>query len=354
MQKYSLIKSILWKICWMSPLMAPMVFGYPLKALSSPFQSQGPFVIPEAGTGIPTPRQVPGKEFTDSFDRDAFGNLDSLQVIAWDGAGGTADSFDYDGVDTFDIDLQVDALANLADTLFLEVIADSSALLFSVQTDSNIYAERVRVPVSGLWASVNDIDDMNTISDLDALEVWGLDGPGFDDSDRFSLLGDPVFGGLGKVSVFAYDSGNQTVIPYITAAELANAIGVPESLFDLDGLMTFDLGLNAQFENGDLVLFSVQPIDIDGDGIITENVNGGDIDGGEIWVYEKGVGASFLFHGGHLWDTAFNVSQTYNLPNENIDALEAVSYRVPEPSSLLSLAIVGGLGFLSQRQRRQR
>jgi hypothetical protein len=322
--------------------------GLPLKTLASPFVSQGPFVIPEAGNRIPTPRQVPGKEFTDNFDRDALGNLDSLQNIAWDGAGGTGDSFDYDGADEFIFDLQVDAQANLADTLFFEVIANQSALLFSVETDPDIYYESiVGFANGGLWADdETDIDNMNTVFDLDSLEVWGLDGPSLDDADRFSLLGDPDFMGMGKVSVFAYDSVNEVATPYVSTAELAAAIGVPEALFDLDGLMTFDLDEDADFENGDTLLFSVQPIASEG------------IDGGEIWVYEKGVGASFLFHGGHLWNTAFDVSGTFGLASENIDALESVSIAdvppVPEPSSLVGLGILGGLGLLSQRKRHKR
>lgn len=325
--------------------LAVISVGLSLRVLASPFQSQSPFAIPEAGPIIPSPLQVPGKEFTDDFDRDALGNLDSLQNIAWNGAGATADSFDYDRDDVFDFNLQVDAQANLADTLFFEVISDQSALLFSVETDPDIYFEQRKVPLGDLWADdVTDIDNMNTVFDLNSLEVWGLDGPGFDDSDRFSLLGDPEFTGFGKTSVFAYDSENEIVTPYISTIELANAIGVPEALFDLDGLMAFDLDENAEFENGDWVLFSIQPIASVG------------IDGGEIYVYEKGVGASFLFHGGHLWDTDFDVSGTFNLTSENIDALEAVSTRiqpVPEPSSIFALGIISGLGFFSGRKRRK-
>jgi ABC-type uncharacterized transport system YnjBCD ATPase subunit len=100
-------------------------------------------------------------------------------------------------------------------------------------------------------------------------------------------------------------------------------------------------------------MFSVLPIDLDGDGVITEDVNGVDIDGGEIYVYQKGTGVSFLFHGGHLWDTAFDVTGTYGLDNENIDALEAVATRVPEPSSLLSLGLVSLLGLLSRKKARK-
>jgi hypothetical protein len=93
------------------------------------------------------------------------------------------------------------------------------------------------------------------------------------------------------------------------------------------------------------------PIDANLDGIITPNINGGDIDGGEIWSWQFGQPlAQFLNHGGHLWDTAFNVRQATGAVNENIDALEAVA--VPEPSTFLSLLTLGSLGAASTLKRK--
>lgn len=321
----------------------------PLKVLASPYQSQGPFVIPAPGPIIPTPNQVPGKEFSDNFDRDSANNLDSLQVIAWDGVGGTADTFDYDGQDIFDFNAQVDALANLGDTLFREVTTDSSALLFSVENDPNIYSETINNPIGDIWSLALQIDDTNEIFDVDGLEVWGLDGGEDDDSNRFSLVGDPIFTGAGKTSVFAYDSDTSEVVPYINTSELATAVGVPLADFDLDAMMTFDLDLDAEFETGDMILFSIMPVDLSGDGQITEDVNEIDIDGGEIYLYEKGVGVSFLEHGGHLWDTEFDVTGTFDLDNENVNALEAVS-TVPEPNTILGAGIVLGFKFLVRKK----
>ena len=51
--------------------------------------------------------------------------------------------------------------------------------------------------------------------------------------------------------------------------------------------------------------------------------------------------AQFLNHGGHLWDTQFNVRTATGAVNENIDALEAAS-SVPEPLTILGTAVVLG------------
>ena len=42
--------------------------------------------------------------------------------------------------------------------------------------------------------------------------------------------------------------------------------------------------------------------------------------------------AHYLFHGGHLWNTEFEVMATYNTASENINALEAAN--IPEPCDL--------------------
>ena len=74
-------------------------------------------------------------------------------------------------------------------------------------------------------------------------------------------------------------------------------------------------------------------------------------DGGEIFVYTPGSPTMFLRHGGHEWSTAFDVMLTFQLPSENINALEAVS-GVPEPSTVL-LAICGLVCLFGARVRRR-
>jgi hypothetical protein len=199
------------------------------------------------------------------------------------------------------------------------VVANQSALLVSATGDpvAPIRAESITGGIS-VWATAAQVDH-HGVTDLDALEVWG--GELLDDSTRFSLEGDPTF-----VAVWAYDSGLDTSVPLITSGQIAAAIGQPNLLpqIDLDALMM----------GGEQLLFSIRPID-------------GFFDGGEIWSWD-GIGlAAFLSHGGHLWDTANDV--TVLLGAENVDALEAVS-AVPEPSSL-SLTLFAALGALALRRR---
>jgi hypothetical protein len=198
------------------------------------------------------------------------------------------------------------------------------------------------------------------------LEVWSSVSPTSsqypspadptpDDADMYSLLGDPLINGI-RTSVWYYNPITQISNSYITAAQIAAAINRPDianlaNIIDLDGLMVWDGGNIGQWDNSDAILFSVMPIDANLDGIITPNINGGDIDGGEIWSWQFGQPlAQFLNHGGHLWDTAFNVRQATGAVNENIDALEAVA--TPEPSTFLSLLTLGTLGAASTLKRK--
>ena len=243
----------------------------------------------------------------------------------------------------------------------------------------------------------------HVVEDLDALEVWGPEppshmrpgmptpvieghiggfpGPRTADADRFSLDLDAASG----VSVWAYDDSGavETIMPWIPHAEIVAAV---ETLFlggdgdlrfddetrrhiDVDATMVRDfptLPGRPGWDVGDELLFSIDPIM--GGSII--DATGGmvgpapPIDGGEIMHLVKtapGMGPgtfaiSFLSHGGHLWDTAFDVSGTFGYYFEDVDALEAVGtltgdmdIPTPEPASIvLALFAIGCAGRLGR------
>jgi len=309
-----------------------------LPSSATGYNPMGPYASPAPGEGIPGPANVPGLEFSDRVDRDAANPsaADPEQNIAWDGTGGTANTFDYSGTRTLangtvDIDRQVDALGNTGEALF-EAVAylNAAALLFSVSGDPNIYFEAIS-GASGTWATPAMIDRVTAVTDVDALEVWGPaggpDSPA-DDANVYSLEND-----ANGVAVWYYGGASSTA--WVTVAEIGEAIGLDDSLWgllDLDGLMMY----------GDAMLFSIAPIRTVAGGLV--------YDGGEIWVWDGSPNstAAFLNHGGHVWDTAFDVRATFGVQSENINALEAVATIIPEPASLALLAL--GLGALALRR----
>jgi hypothetical protein len=238
--------------------------------------------------------------------------------------------------------------------LFQAVRDNQAALLFSVETDPDIYFERATgfpaAPAGfGLWATALDIDAMNPPLDTDGLEVWG--GDNNDDSDRYSLANDPfvVFpAGAQKVAIWEYASAGNASTPHTLTTDLAAAIdlqfggpglggplwGQLVELMDVDAIMTF----------GSQVTFSIRPLVVPGTPIA--------FDGGEIFLYDSPIlPTKFLDHGGHLWDTAFDVRGTFHLNNENIDAIEGIATAVPEPASCIIAAVGLALAGCSRRRR---
>ena len=331
-------------------------------AVASPW-APATSALPILGPGVPTPAQTPGKDFSDYRDRDSLGFGDAEQDIAWDGTGGTRDSFDYSGSRPADLtqDMEVDGIANGGDALFQGLRDDRSALIFSVGElgiggpaggDPNIYLEHAAAysgpKPPGIWALAPQIDDTNPIADLDGLEVWG--GDQLDDSDRYSLYGDPFWtppGGISqKVAVWEYNAGVSS--PHTFTVDLAMALdkqfggsgtgpifsqGV--ELIDVDALMV----------QGDRLTFSLAPVDFRPLGVPVT------LDGGEIFEYDgPGSTTRFLKHGGHVWDTAFDVRNTFGVQSENVNAIEAVS--VPEPAAcFLLVAGVLAIGLAARRER---
>ena len=246
----------------------------------------------------------------------------------------------------------------------------------------------------------------HVVEDLDALEVWGPEPPSHDilvapspvkegyiggfpgsntaDADRFSLDGDVISG----VSVWAYNIAGGYVTPYVPHGDIVAAV---EELFlgpglrfddatrraiDVDATMVQDVGdvpatAAALWDPGDELLFSIDPVSggsiLDASGAVVGAAP--PIDGGEIMHLVKtapGVGPgtfsiSYLSHGGHLWDTKFDVRGTFGYYFEDIDALEAVGtltgdtdIPTPEPSSAaLALGAAAMVGAVVRRRRRR-
>jgi hypothetical protein len=314
---------------------------------------------------------VVGKEFSDTLDRDIMGLLDTGQTIAWDGVGGTMDGLDYTGIGPTFAPMEVDAMANHLDALYFALRGDASFLLFSVGNGSaplfsgmlptsegetigfagDVSFERPGAISKGIWAPGPSIDSMVAPADVDGLEVWGPEPPGFD-SDRFSYLADAASG----VSVWNATTGG----PYIAHATIAAAVtallgpippGVEPDDLDLDGLMVQDVdGVPDEFGGlGDSIIFSIRQMRdaMDPDGFYAT--------GSEIFTLDAaavGLIPGFLFHGGHLWDHPYSLAAMKTADGRQLDinALEGAS--VPEPSAWV-LCVVGLLAGWRPRSNRQ-
>jgi hypothetical protein len=327
-------------------------------ANANPWAPLANFISPIPHVFIPDPSIVPGKDFSDIRDRDAAGIFDLEQVVAWDGLGGVRDSFDYSGSRPapLNIDIGVDAIAAGGDALFQAVRDNEAALLFSVESDPNILFEReTGLPASppgfGVWATAVQLDAMNPPIDTDGLELWGDNN--VDDSDRYSLADDPPLPGIGKVAIWSYTPPGGPSAPHTLTSDLAAAMDLQYfgiggggplwsqlvELMDVDAIMTF----------GPRVTFSIRPLDLAPFDPLLPT-----FDGGEIWEYEDAMTPTkFLNHGGHLWDTAFDVRGTFLVNNENIDAIEAAA---PEPTALamLLLGLAPAWHFVRRRRDPQR
>jgi hypothetical protein len=332
--------------------------GFPTLAVANPWNPMTS-AVPGPSTIIPTAKEVPGKDFSDNPDRNAAGVADPEQVIAWDGIGGVRDSLDYDEPPNsrpqYPPPTQVDGLAASFDALFDAVVNNRSALLISVETDPTILFERATgfpaAPAGvGVWATAADLDAMNPARDTDGLELWGDNN--VDDPYRYSLFGDPFTQTANpqKVAIWAYDDVGTTSIPHTLTTDLAAAIDLQ---FGGDGMGVYwselveQMDVDAIMTLGQRVIFSIRPLAVPGTPIA--------FDGGEIFVYENAATATkFLDHGGHLWDTGFDVMGTFLVPSENVDALEAVSQFVPEPGccGLVVLGMLGMAGLITGRPRR--
>jgi hypothetical protein len=302
---------------------------------------------------------VPGKDFSDIRDREAPGAPDVEQVLAWDGLGGVRDSFDYSASrlahPDVALDIEVDGIAAQGDALFQELRDNRSSLLFSVESPlghvDHVYYVRPTTfpnpnPGFGVWATSLQIDVTIPPVDLDGLELWG--GDNFDDSDRYSLAGDPpvtntvVPNETVKVAIWQYDIAGHISDAHTLTRDLAEAMdrqfGFPGN-GPAFGLLSEAMDVDAIMVQGERVTFSIQPIDLSVVDPLLPN-----LDGGEIFEYDgPGSTTRYLNHGGYTWNTALDLVATFGVPDENIDALEAAS--VPEPCGFA----VGLFGLLALR-----
>jgi hypothetical protein len=144
---------------------------------------------------------------------------------------------------------------------------------------------------------------------------WRCGGPygpnQYDDANNYSRVGD-----VAGVSVYYWDGSSSS--PYLLRTHIHGALTEvgftgQEDAVDLDALMVWDVSQRGYWSTGDMIIFSIR---------MAPN-----FDGGEIIVKPFGGPAYFLSHGGHLWDTAFDVTGTFGVAGEEVDAIEA--FRAP-------------------------
>jgi hypothetical protein len=307
---------------------------------------------------IPGVTTVPGKEYSNNLDH-TYDQLSSPgQTVNWDGAGGTSDGLNFSSTGGFPrveegtfIQQQVDALGNGGDYLYDEVTTNFAPLLFSVSPGTHspaleaahIYYENTDGS-GGVWATPGQINSTPVgttgapapLSDVDGLEIWGGT-----DTSHYSLTGDAI---NGLTSVYS-TTGGSSATTYIDQPTINSALQgllnmggghIPDLHglhIDVDAMMLSDqFGTQETFDHGDRILFSVAPLE--------DSLMATIFDGGEIFELIGGSSsATYLSHGGHLWDTAFDVAGTFGLMSENINALEAASVAIPEPSTYILLGM---------------
>ena len=297
--------------------------SYNSAALAGDYYTSVPFLptvkIGPDSIGATRAETVYGKEYShtnwtlavdpridNNTDHDAFGTPDPLQNVSWDGIpgplggnSGSIDAFDYGSDPSFNYRSgQVDALANRGDFLFRQVTEDTATLLFSLTADLDTSgAAKAHVHyedpagLDGVWAPIEAPIgpgpgvNHHVVEDLDALEVWGPEPPGHvdgspvdegylgpintADADRFSLDMDSASG----ISIWGWDIPTKTVFPYIPHFVIVDAV---EDLLlgpdldydietrhsiDVDGTMSRDSGVIGEWDTGDELLFTIDPLD---------------------------------------------------------------------------------------------
>jgi hypothetical protein len=293
-------------------------------------------VAPGPIDGVPPVARVPGKEYTDALDVTHVPSphaVQPTQIGMFDGIGGAQDGLRLSDYATNIGGFHIDAQSQVRDVLFEEARDNRVSLIVSTSFDQMLgggialAAERTTGAVQPFAASTQIVSHPHAggqLRDVDSIDLWGPEGQPH--AAFYSFRDDPNNTSIYTLQALAFGF----LQPYLTRGEIAGAIGNTglTPLIDVDALMVHDIGtgftpFDGDFGPGDSIMFSIAPI---------PNPEGGDFyDGGEVWVWEHGQPAQFLNHGGHLWNTAFNVGAAFGVQTENIDALEAVG--VPEPGT---------------------
>ena len=358
-----------------------------------PYSPLPPSPAPLVGPGVPGPKMVTGKEFSHDIDFSVASGAatpDPEQVLLWDGAGGVADGIDFSGTRaTFETDRQVDAIAHHHDMLFRELRGDYAHLIFSHDDEVAAPAPGGFVPMmmpsagpvfltNGMaiggagelsveeagvfappslqtpWASQPEISAMPLPVDVDGVEVWGpepSENMPMGDTDKYSLELDFESG----TSVW-----NASGTPYISHSMIVGAVTsllgpIPGPAIlpydDQEGPNAINLdALMVQDVVGDFDVFDIEQPGGEGgreaDAIIfsiRQIMNPADPDGyyatgSELFVLDALSGASFLSHGGHVWDHGYSLAALRTFDEEtqelgaviDVNAIEAIA-EVPLP-----------------------
>ena len=314
-------------------------------------------IAPAGIDAVPPIARIPGKEYTDALDMTHVPSphaVQPTQIGQFDGVGGAQDGLRLSDYATNVGGFHIDAQSQVRDVLFEEARDNQVSLVVSTSFDQMLgggialAAERPSGAVQPFASSSQIVSHPHAggqLRDIDSLDLWGPEGQPH--AAFYSFRDDP-----NNTSIYTLQALAAGFLqPYLTRGEIAGAIGNTglTPFIDVDALMVHDVGTNftpfdGHFGPGDSVMFSIAPI---------PNPEGGDFyDGGEVWVWNHGQPAQFLNHGGHLWNTAFNVGAALGVQTENIDALEAVG--IPEPGTMVLALCASSLTYMCRRAKRGR
>lgn len=304
----------------------------------------------QPGGGEPIP-----VEFSNHLDRmsngtGGLGDLDPAQMLYTepdDLPGGRP----VDGVD-FNQPFDVDAAAAQYDYLFDVIVDGLAELLVSFVGDEVVACDSLGLPVFSetwieqcKWTKLQLVNTTgaDSLRDLDALETHGL--LGLFDVKMYSLAGD-----ASGVSVYFFNGVSSSA--FVTRAQIFAAVAAlgfagVEADIDLDAMMVKDADEDGIWDTGDEILFSID-----------EAAN---FHGGELIVLPFGGTPTFLFHGGHLWDTSFDPIIAFGTKKKNVDAVDAGSGEtgniptLSEWAMIVMLLLLLAAGFVVlRRPRRER